>query len=275
VKNPLVFSKMNGAGNDFVVFNAFAQKVSLTLSQRRALCRRGHSIGADGLIIVERPRAARNNFRMRYYNANGKEADMCGNGARCAARFAFDNAIAPKSMTFETRAGEQNATVLANGRVQLSMPPPTQIKPNTVLKNASKSYVGLAVNTGVPHFVTPVPNLNTLNVKHMAPPLRHHKTFGKSGSNINFVAVAGKNKLTMRTFERGVEDETLACGTGAVAAALWAHCVHNFSSPVTVKTRGGLLKINFQRTINGFQNIVLEGPTALVLVGRIGPNAFD
>jgi diaminopimelate epimerase len=275
VKISYAFSKMNGAGNDFIVFDGISQKVKLSLSERRALCRRGYSIGADGLIILEKPQAPQSHFRMRYYNANGKEADMCGNGARCAARFAFDNHIAPKHMTFETRAGSQSAVVLANGRVQLSMPSPTQISPNTLLTIGSKSFRGLFVNTGVPHFVTPTRNLNSLNVNNVAPPLRHHKAFGKNGSNINFVAVAGKNKLAIRTFERGVEGETLACGTGTVAAALWAHCVHKFSSPVAVKTLGGTLKISFHSTKNEFQNIVLEGPTALVLVGHIGPNAFD
>jgi diaminopimelate epimerase len=275
VKTSFAFSKMNGAGNDFLVFDGISQKVNLSLSQRRTLCRRGHSIGADGLIILEKPKSPQNHFRMRYYNANGQEADMCGNGARCAARFAFENNIAPMRMTFETRAGEQNARVLANGRVQLSMPPPAQVTPNTTLKCDSRSFLGLFVNTGVPHFVTPVHNLSTLNVNDAAPPLRHHKTFGKGGANINFVTVVGKNKLAIRTFERGIEGETLACGTGTVAAALWAHDVHNFSSPVTVKTCGGILSVKFQHTKNGFQNIVLEGPTALVLVGHIGPNAFD
>jgi diaminopimelate epimerase len=270
------FTKMNGTGNDFVIFNNTQGALCFTQRKRQALCRRGFSIGGDGLILIEKPRVKNAHFRMRYFNANGKEASMCGNGARCAARYAFENKIAPRKMIFETGAGLQHAQVMASGGVRLFMTPPKILnnKLTLALTAPGKSFTGLFANTGVPHFVTPVKNLATLPVNELAPTLRHHKKFGAAGANINFVALQKTGVVSIRTYERGVEAETLACGTGAVAAALWAHLVHKLPSPVAVKARGGLLKISFSYAKNAFSNIVLEGPTAIVFTGKLGLNAL-
>ncbi len=274
MKKNFQFAKMSGAGNDFLVFNNMSKNIMLNAKERAAVCRRGFSVGADGILFIQASKRKNCHFRMRYFNSDGREAEMCGNGARCAARFAFDNGIAPRKLTFQSKAGTHNAEVLAKGLVRLQMTKATHFRQKFMVKCLKKNWTGGFVNTGVPHFVLEVKNLDKIDIANVAPHLRHHSAFGPSGSNINFVELSTGKSIRIRTFERGVEGETLACGTGAVAAALWIACKHNQSSPIAVKTRGGALKVIFRRQGSEFTDVVLEGPTSTILIGKLGNDAF-
>lgn len=240
--------KFHGAGNDFVLIDCFDTNKNFTEEEIKKLCNRHTGIGADGLILIEKSVAA--SFRMIYFNSDGKEAEMCGNGARCAFAFAFSKKYCDRESTFEASDGvhqgeivlEKNAEYIVRITLHVSAAP-TQIKDG--------SYVA---NTGVPHNVRIVDELNSIDVKSEGSLLRHNIQLFLNGANINFVMIKN-NELFIRTYERGVEDETLACGTGITASALVANKFHGISFPVTVHAVGGLLRVDEQ---NGF--LWLEGP---------------
>jgi len=265
----LHFQKMNGAGNDFVLLDNRHGSLALTDTQIARLCDRHRGVGADGLLLVEKPEGQAD-FRMRYYNADGREAEMCGNGARCFARFV--NRLAPSAhgkVTFETPAGLISAT-LHGDQVSLGMSQPGPFAEGVALDAAGQNLTVYSINTGVPHALVLVDNLDGTDVSSLGAALRHHHQFQPRGTNVNFVRQLGPQDLAIRTYERGVEAETLACGTGVVAAALGIAALTGAESPIRVLVKGGdTLSVDFLRTKDGFSHVVLSGPADFAFEGDI------
>jgi len=269
------FCKMSGSGNDFIVIDNRRKILDADHPGDfiRKVCARKVSVGADGLILIEP--SPRVNFRWRFFNSDGSEAEMCGNGGRCAARFAVLKGIAPPKLSFETLAGIIEAEV--TGRVvKLQMVQPTGLALQLDTPIDGQVHQLHFVNTGVPHAVRLVEDASRIAVKELGKKIRFHSRFQPAGSNANFVQVADRKHLKVRTYERGVEDETLACGTGAVASALIAARLGLIDSPVDVQTSGGeILKIYFQAKGNGFERVFLEGDTRLVYEGELWEEAYQ
>jgi diaminopimelate epimerase len=259
---------MHGAANDFVVVDHRRPFLVEPLAPLvAALCDRRRGVGADGVLLLESD--PDHDFAMRYFNSDGRIADYCGNGARCLARFAFDlglGAGAPRRVRFRTSAGVQTAREIAGGiAVHFGVVP----APSEPLEVASdgRRFTGRLIRAGVPHFVSAVGRVADVPLDRWAPPLRRHERFGGEGANVDFVARLGPGTLAMRTFERGVEAETLACGSGAIASALWA-AAEGGASPVTVCTAGGdELRVDFERVSGGF-DVTLSGPAETVFAGE-------
>jgi diaminopimelate epimerase len=263
------FCKMQGSGNDFILIDdrKGILKGKNLKSLARTVCDRHYSVGADGLIVIVPSRKA--DFKWRFFNADGSEAEMCGNGSRCAARFAFLRKIAKRNMAFETRAGIIRAEVKAETvKVQLT-------NANSLRKHISIPFKGGArtghfINTGVPHVVYLSHELAKEDVDGFGRRTRYHDLFKPAGTNVNFIQVQGKHKLSIRTYERGVEGETLACGTGSVAAALVAGSLRMAASPVQVTTRSKeKLTITFDSEAEGFGAIYLEGAAKVICEGTL------
>jgi diaminopimelate epimerase len=267
--NRLPFYKMHGGGNDFVLVDHRARFIPQADQPAfaRRVCHRQVGVGADGLILIEDSESA--NFRWRFYNADGSEPEMCGNGGRCAARGAVLMGLAPARLTFETLAGLINAEV--NGRrVRLEMTGGGDLRLNQRIPLDGETLTGHIVRVGVPHVVIPVTDLETVPVTAWGRKVRFHSLFQPAGTNVDFITFAGPREISMRTYERGVEDETLACGTGAVAAALIASRLGRVSSPTTVHTRGGeALTVYFQPQGDGFTGVALEGEALVVCQGEL------
>ena len=264
----LNFTKMNGAGNDFVVIDNRQGLSALTREEIARLCDRHRGVGGDGLLAVE-PAEHGADFRMRYYNADGGEAEMCGNGARCFARFAARLLGDCKAVRFETMAGVI-AAEFEGDQVRLAMSDPHDWRLNLSLSVKSESLAVHFVNTGVPHAVVPVENLEAVSVVTLGAALRYHDAFAPRGTNANFIQVCDRKTIAIRTYERGVEGETLACGTGVVASALVFHELTGAESPIHVRVRGGdTLRVGFQKTADGYRDVTLTGPADFVFDGQI------
>ncbi|MBV9391966.1 MAG: diaminopimelate epimerase, partial [Verrucomicrobia bacterium] len=228
----LAFTKMSGAGNDFILLDNRHGELCLEREQIALLCDRHRGVGADGLLIVERPQGAAD-FRMRYYNQDGGEAEMCGNGARCFARYAGRLDGSKTSLNFETVAGLIEAKIL-DSSVQLAMTKPINLELDRTISIDDRKFSIHSVNTGVPHAVIFVENLESIDIRSLGSQIRFHRAFAPEGTNANFVQIQENGKLAIRTYERGVEGETLACGTGVVAAALLYAALNNWSGDVKV-----------------------------------------
>ena len=264
----LHFTKMNGAGNDFILIDNRTGHVHLDRPQIARLCDRHRGIGADGILLLEKA-SNHADFRMRYFNADGGEAEMCGNGARCFARFANKVAGAEAKISFETPAGVISAK-LAGDLVTLQMTEPTDLRLKTTLRVMDENKTVHFINSGVPHVVIPVLQLDDVDVQGAGSAIRHHKMFSPKGTNVNFLEKRGPKQIAVRTYERGVEAETLACGTGIVASALVFAATENATSPVTVIARGGdELRVGFEKSDNAFRNVTLTGPAEFVFEGSI------
>lgn len=265
----LQFTKMNGAGNDFVMVDNRDGSLSLSDDQIARLCDRHRGVGSDGLLAVEKAEGSAD-FRMRYYNADGREAEMCGNGARCFARFV--NRLAPSdngAVTFETPAGVISAR-LEGDQVSLGMSQPGPFADGVSLDAAGHPLTVYSINTGVPHAVVLVDDLDRTDVVTLGRALRHHHHFSPRGTNVNFARQLGPQHLAIRTYERGVEDETLACGTGVVASALTLAVLTGAPSPIRVLVKGGdTLTVAFTPEADGFRNVILTGPADFVFEGGI------
>jgi diaminopimelate epimerase len=260
------FTKMHGAANDFVVIDHREPHLPADRAALFArLCDRHRGIGADGVLLLERDAAM--DFAFVYHNADGGPADFCGNGARCLARFALDLGLgADGRVRFRTAVGEKHAERLADGRIALEFGPVGEPE-SVTLQAAGRDFAGSFVVAGVPHFVVPVPRVADVPLAEWAPPLRSHARFGAPGANVDFVARAADGRVHMRTFERGVEGETLACGSGAIATALWA-VTNGAPAPVTVRTAGGDdLVVGFESG-GGSRSATLTGPAEVVFTGR-------
>lgn len=256
------FWKFHGSGNDFIILDGRDKRLSLSGDYIRFLCRRHTGIGSDGLIILEQSSNAP--FHMRYYNSDGLEGTMCGNGGRCITAFAhMAGIIKEDSVRFSASDGLHLAQVLnvAENGVRKVM-----IKMKNVVAQ-SDSFM----DTGSPHHIEFVHDLNEKNLMNKGRKIRHSTKYKSiNGANVNFVKAMEENRIGIRTFERGVEDETLSCGTGATAAALaWALKKHTTNGPVYVEAPGGLLEVTFKRKNNTFKEIWLTGPTQFVFRGTI------
>jgi len=268
------FWKMNGSGNDFILIDNREGRVEekdMSLVSRR-ICRRRESVGADGVIFVTD--SERFDFGWRFFNADGSEAGMCGNGGRCVSRFAFLKEIAGPGMTFETSAGPVSAEVKGR-RVTLLMPKPSGLTMDLDLVLEEGRLSADFIHTGVPHAVVRVESPADFPVLRQGRAIRNHPRFAPTGTNVDFMRCAGTQLLEMRTYERGVEDETLACGTGAVACALTASIRGLTESPTRIRTMGGEeLVIHFQRNGEVFEKVQLEGNTSIVYQGRLHVEAL-
>ncbi len=264
----LQFWKMNGTGNDFIV--ADNREGAVGEGQHSAFaakyCPRRTAVGADGVLLVEPAPEEGLDFRMRYLNADGSEAEMCGNGARCIAHFAHATGVAGEEMRFMTGAGPVGATITKGGAI-IEMPEPTQPEEKSIAVGGRRLDLWF-LSTGVPHAAVPVKSLDTTEVVNQGRAIRYHKTFLPAGTNVNFMARQGKG-IGIRTYERGVEDETLACGTGASACALAAAKAWGLPSPVDVAVLGGQLRIHFEESEGSFSNLRLEGPAEVAYRGEL------
>lgn len=271
---PIDFWKMNGSGNDFMLIDnrdGRLKESDLGRIVERA-CRRRASVGADGVIFVVDSDTF--DFGWRFFNADGGEVEMCGNGSRCVARYALLNGIAGPSMTFETLAGPVSAEV--SGRtVKVRMPDPGALTLDVGLEMKPGWRCVDFINTGVPHVVVTVDDPDVHPVFEEGRSIRYHELFAPAGTNANFMAAAGAESIRVRTYERGVEDETLACGTGSIACALAAAARGLVHSPVRVITRGGEeLVIHFEGGREGFSDVWLEGGTTIVYTARLHEEAL-
>jgi len=269
--NELSFTKMEGTGNDFFLINNHRGELKLDWQAlARRYCHRRFGIGADGLIVLEPSQEA--NFTMRIFNADGSEAEMCGNGARCAAAFAVDQGIAPSEMRFATLAGVIAAKV-GPDTVAIRVTEPQSLDTDIAIEIDSRTYrVGFA-NTGVPHAILFVEDLGSLPVESLGRAIRRHGAFAPAGTNADFVQVMDEGRITVRTYERGVEAETLACGTGATAAAIISHALKRVSrTPVRVTMPGGELMIDFSFQEGRYRDVWLIGAVASVFSGTITLN---
>ena len=252
------FSKFHGAGNDFVMINAIKTPVSLSDDEVKEICDRRTGVGADGLIMVLP--SEKYAFRMKYYNCDGHESTFCGNGGRCIAAFAVEEGLASQHIEYEAIDGIHKAVVTKNSDNEYIV---------TITMRDIDSYdlndQRLLINTGSPHYVTRVENLKSYDVRKHGAEIRNDKNISTDGVNVDFMEVID-NQYHIRTFERGVEDETLACGTGvtasAVAAALWYG-----GNDIDIKTTLATLNVKFDKSGNSIKNIVLTGPATHVFDG--------
>ncbi len=272
--NPIPFTKMSGTGNDFIIIDNRARVVAddgLTDFIRK-VCRRKMSVGADGLILIESSDQA--DFRWRFFNSDGSLAEMCGNGARCAARFAFLNGIAGESLSFETEAGIITGQV-SDGGAKVKIPDPSDLRLDYRIALKSGPLTVSSVNTGVPHVVVMTDSVEEVDVLGLGREIRNHDAFAPAGTNVNFICSQRPGQLDIRTYERGVEDETLACGTGAIASALVAACKLNWPSPISLKTRSKeRLTIHFNENSQVFTDVYLEGDARLIYSAELNPDAW-
>jgi diaminopimelate epimerase len=263
--NEIHFAKYSGSGNDFIMIDNRAGAFPATPGLIARMCERGVSIGADGLILVEPSQKAA--VRMRYYNSDGGEVEMCGNGARCFVAFARELGIASEPLVFETM--ERVLSGWADGRavtVELGEARATRL--NLDLRVDGVTYRAHFTNTGVPHVVIFCYQLEQVDVETIGRSIRFHDQFQPNGTNVDFVHVTANGELEIRTYERGVEGETLACGTGVAAAAVIAHLVSDVKPPVNVHVRSGdVLIVNFRREGEAFAAITLSGPVTYVYDG--------
>jgi diaminopimelate epimerase len=268
------FYKLSGSGNDFILIDNMegSLKVGDMAAFAKKVCERKISVGADGLIVLEPSETV--DFRWRFFNADGSEGEMCGNGGRCAARFAFIRGIAGQKMSFETIAGIISAE-LKGEIVKIRMTSPhSLVMDDRITINAGDVTVH-SVNTGVPHAVNFVDDIYNFDVFNTGREIRRHSHYFPAGTNANFVFVVNDHTLRVRTYERGVEDETLACGTGSVASALVASRMGFVKSPVSVHVQSGeVLKIYFEQTSDGFGDVYLEGSVAVVYQGSLWDEAW-
>jgi len=266
-ENTIFFTKMAGTGNDFIVLDNREQKLTGEEADLFAsLCRRRTAIGADGVVLVEKGEKAP--VRMRYFNRDGSEAPMCANSARCTAYYAIHRGMVenPKFL-LETQDGVHEVWV-QDSLVKLRMAPPKDLRTNLgIVCHEGLTEVGF-LNTGVPHFVlltAPEADLNDIDIGTLGPYYRFHPIFEK-GTNVNFVQVVKPDRIRVRTFERGVEEETLSCGTGCVASSLLLSRQLHSSSPMLVETRGGDLTVEFDPQ---WQEVYLIGEVTLVFEGWV------
>ena len=265
---------MSGSGNDFIIVDNRDKIVDETdlVNFIVKVCRRKMSVGADGFILVENTKGA--DFKWRFFNSDGSVAEMCGNGARCVARFAYLTGIAGPEMSFETGAGIVEARV-AGESVKIKMTDPSDLKTDYTLELKDRSISFSSINTGVPHVVMVTDTLDDVEVVKMGREVRFHDMFAPAGTNVNFICPIKDDTIGIRTYERGVEDETLACGTGSVAGALIMARKMKIDAPINVLTRSGvILKIYYKEKNAGYKDIYLEGDARVIYRAELFEDAW-
>ena len=268
---PVRFAKLSATGNDFILLD---NRESLFRGDEeslfRTLCTRRVAIGADGILLIERSASPSTFFTMRYFNRDGRESEMCGNGARASAYYAFRHGIAPAEMQFEVSGDLYKAVVTGNlVRLRMQKPWDLDLTPHALEENRMEE--GGYVNTGVPHYVLFTPDVEQVDVTGLGVKYRHHPKFQPAGTNVNFVAIDRASHFCLRTYERGVEEETLACGTGTVASAIFAHLKKQMPFPIHVTTRGGELTVYGDAPL---EKLELEGEVRLVYYGEFDLENF-
>ena len=259
------FSKYSGAGNDFVLIDNRDGHFKSDKDIIARMCARQVSIGADGLILLENSQKA--DLKMRYFNADGGEAEMCGNGLRCLIAFAQKAGIEKEHFRVETMERILRADVEGEN-ISIEMGEVLDTLLNIEVEIDAKNYTVHFTNTGVPHTILFVDDLEVIELNDLGRKIRHHQRFQPKGTNADFVKVTGKRAIEMRVYERGVEGETLACGTGVTAAAIIANLVQDVQPPIEVKVRSGtVLTVDFKRRDDTFSNVVLTGPATLIYEG--------
>lgn len=255
----LSFSKYQGTGNDFILVDNRDGNIALTERQIGQLCHRRYGIGADGFMLLENAEGF--DFRMVYFNADGKEGSMCGNGGRCIVKFAHDSGIVQNEYRFIAVDGPHEATLEMDGTVRLKMKDVNKIEAHTTYD---------FLDTGSPHVVKHINSISSYDVFNEGKAIRNSHNFKENGVNVNFVEVLEDDKIYVRTYERGVEDETFSCGTGVTASALVnAHNERGFNH-VDVQTNGGMLYVEYEKTGEStFENIWLAGPATRVFSGQV------
>ncbi len=278
------FSKYHGSGNDFVLISnmdnrveSFLKETGLNLDEFvRRICAPHFGIGADGLIIIEKPEDPHNHFKWRFFNSDGSLGEICGNGARCAIRFAYDRKIVKegcKTVRFETSVGVVEGQILQGGRcVRVQLTKPSIIREVLAVRVGEITFDGTYLEVGVPHFVVEVEDLERFDVLGFGRKIRYHERFGPRGTNVNFVKPISEDTIMVRTYERGVENETFSCGTGAIASAIACRLKGEIKvKEIKVKTRSGeVLKVYFE----GNDRIFLEGSAIKVFDGILSKEAF-
>ncbi len=256
----LKIAKYHGTGNDFILIDSLNNpEVSIEKKDIVALCRRRFGVGADGLIILKKSQSF--DFKMDYYNADGSGATMCGNGGRCIVAFARRQGLDKENFTFEAADGIHYASIDSKDHVSLKM---TDVQ---LVEMDGEAFV---CHTGSPHYVAFGENLETMNVRESGRRVRYSSRYSKEGINVNFVQAMSDRLLCVRTYERGVEDETLACGTGAVASCIaQAERTNVIPHAFEIQTRGGSLRVRFQKNGEKYENIYLEGPASFVFETEI------
>lgn len=252
------FYKYQGTGNDFIIIDNREGKIALNQDQIQQLCERRFGIGADGLMLLNASKEY--DFEMKYYNSDGKEGSMCGNGGRCLVKFAYDLGIRKSEYFFNAVDGLHEAELDVDGTVSLKM------KDVDAIETVHGDFI---LNTGSPHYVKQVSNVRNVDVFKRGQEIRNSDDFEKEGINVNFVEQEEEDLLSVRTYERGVEDETLSCGTGVTAAAIAFYHNENGYNNVRIRTRGGNLSVEYDRIGDRYENIWLSGPAEKVFAGTV------
>ncbi len=269
------FAKMSGAGNDFVAIDHRQHRIDDPSSLARTVCTRRLSVGADGMILIEPSKSE--TFRMRYFNADGSEADFCANGTRCAARFAHHIGAAGEEMSIETGAGRVEARLI-DGDVELTLQPPREWQRDRPLETKAAGVVeGSSMMVGVPHYViwSAENDFWTRSIDTLGAEIRHHRDLGEAGANVNFVRLDSPDAISVRTWERGVEGETMACGSGVTASVAAAALNGKVRSPVKVTTRSGIvLTVSFEIEGERIGAMKLRGDARIVFESAFMPETL-
>ena len=255
------FDKYQGAGNDFILLDdREGNYTNLTMEQRKSLCNRNMGIGADGLILIVNSTEA--DFEMRYFNSDGNLSTLCGNGGRCAVAFAHHKKMIGEETRFMAIDGIHRAQLVSSDLVRLEM---------QEVHSFTSYDAAVVTDTGSPHYVQLVKEAATIDVQKEGAAIRYSKDFAPEGINVNFVEKKSEQRFVIRTYERGVENETLACGTGAVAAALVLHFLGETggATEVELQASGGVLNVDFQLNQRTYQNVHLQGPATFIFSGTI------
>ncbi len=260
---------MQGAGNDFVLIDNRSRQVQLQPAQIAGLCDRHKGVGADGVLLLVPCPSGKADWAWDFFNSDGSSAEMCGNGARCFARFVRRLTGGGAPLSFETRAGVISARFQGD-IVTVTLTPPRDLRLRQQVPLSAGPTEIHSLDTGVPHAVLFVPEADKAMVQPLGAEIRRHPHFAPRGTNVNFVQVLGPGHIRARTYERGVEGETLACGTGVTASALIAAELRGFPSPVRVQVQSGdTLEVSFDRNNGAFANVSLAGPAEFVFEGRM------
>lgn len=258
----LVFEKYHGTGNDFILMDDRENKLQLSREQIEFLCHRRFGIGADGLLLLRTNDSY--DFEMVYYNSDGLPGSMCGNGGRCIAAYAFKNGIVKSNMRFIAADGPHEAEIISSDPMEVRL----QMSDVSVIEKSPDFYF---LDTGSPHVVKFLQDVDKLDVVAEGRKVRNNDRFREKGTNVNFLEDKGA-EIFVRTYERGVEDETLSCGTGVTASALAAAMkgiLKPGSESCNVRTPGGLLRVHFNSTETGFNQVYLQGPAQFVFAGTV------
>ena len=268
------FMKLSGAGNDFVIIDNREDIVPYENTDFvEKVCQRRMSIGADGVLLVENATDA--DFRMRYFNADGGEVETCGNGARCISKFAYINDMVPERMRFETNAGIYESEIVKSN-VKVRMSELTDIRLNFPLQLNDGIHTVCFANSGVPHVIFFTEDLAGTDVFDLGRQTRYHDDFKPAGTNANFIHIQNAQEIDIRTYERGVEDETLACGTGSIAAAVVSAILGKVVSPVALRTASGsTLTIHFTLENGDAKDVYLEGDARIIYAGELTEDAWN